>query len=163
MSLCHFLAEGNNDRASLVGELVDNVTTEKASSTKNSSGMTSERGPSALNLQDWLPSSSNHDILEIPALHLELDPKGGDECPRPQSGIDGPALLHGLSSARGPNETTVLCPDRYCVDSERDGGESTARQVSFGLDAGKSLSRERTAARDFCTSPNSDNNLQQRQ
>jgi hypothetical protein len=46
---------------------------------------------------------------------LELDPRGGDECPRPQSGIDGPALLHGLSSARGPNETTVLCPDRYCV------------------------------------------------
>jgi hypothetical protein len=69
--------------------------------------------PSALNLQNRFPSSSNRDILEIPALHLELNPNGGDECPRPQGGIDGPALLHGLSSARGSNETTGLRPDRY--------------------------------------------------
>lgn len=39
------------------------------------------RLPSTLNLQNRLARPSDSNILEIPALHLELDPWGGAECP----------------------------------------------------------------------------------
>lgn len=70
--------------------------------------------PSTLDLQDRLSGSSDRDILEIPALHL-LDLGGGGKRPRAQGGIDGPALLHGLSSALNQDETTELRPDRCFV------------------------------------------------
>lgn len=69
--------------------------------------------PSTLNLQDRLSSPSNGNILEVAALDLELNPRGGDEGPRGHGGIGGPAALHGLSSACESDETTGMRPDRW--------------------------------------------------
>lgn len=88
MSLRHFLAVGNNNSTSLRSELVDDITTQETGSTEDSCGIASKRRPSTLDLQDRLSGSSDRDILEKSALRLKLNPRSGDECLRPQGGID---------------------------------------------------------------------------
>ena len=56
--------------------------------------------PSTLNFQNWFSRPRNSNILQTPALNLELELRGGAKCPGAQSGIDSPALLHGLSGLK---------------------------------------------------------------
>lgn len=103
--------------------------------------------PSTLDLQKRLSGSSNRDILEESALRLELNPGSGDECLRPQGGIDGPALLHGHLFAGRLEELDKLRHSRgkytyYVGSTGRWAGRAQQVVLDLTLDWRKSFSRD---------------------
>jgi hypothetical protein len=88
--------------------------------------------PASLNLEDRLSSSRDMDILEIPALRLELDSharRGGDQGLAAESAIERPALLHRRSATRDgcreekTGQLTGFRPPRHVLLGCRGRGE----------------------------------------
>ncbi|KAK5795918.1 hypothetical protein VI817_005203 [Penicillium citrinum] len=52
--------------------------------------------PATLDLQDRSTGASDGNVLDAAALEVNLHPWNGGKSPRPQGGLNGPRLLHGL-------------------------------------------------------------------
>lgn len=66
-----------------------------ASKNRKPNHSTIDHLPATLDLQDWLASPGDADILKV-ALELKLNPRDWHKGPGPQGSVDSARLLHGL-------------------------------------------------------------------